>query len=451
MPVEPIDDTRICVVGTGYVGLTLAAVLGQAGLSVVGIDRDEQVARQLQAGKTHFHEAGLEPLVRELVADGRLQVDTDIRVAADCSTFIIAVGTPIDASGNVDLAALTQAGTAIADVMPPDALVILRSTVKVGVTTGLMRSILEASGKPFDLAFCPERTVEGKALEELRQLPQIVGGATPRAAERAATLFSRITDTVLPVSSVGVAEVIKLVDNTARDIGFAVANEVARFCDRLGIDAIEVIRQGAHDYPRTLLSMPGPVGGPCLSKDPYIFFRSTDDPDAMPRLAVTARDVNRSVPAHAADAMLAWLNGKGVPLSGLRIGLLGMAFKGRPATDDIRGTTTLDVRDALQAALGDAAFVAWDPVVRPEAISALGIEAAQNVEEAFAGSTIVVIANNHPIWPSLDFPALAKHLRAPGVIYDLWNSFEGSPLQLPDAVGYIALGRHGYPVEGSNR
>ena len=143
----------------------------------------------------------------------------------------------------------------------------MRSTVKIGTTRNLVHPVLEASGKRFDLAFCPERTVEGQALEELRWLPQIVGGETLDVTVRAGQLFQFLTPTVVRVSSVETAEMVKLVDNSQRDVHFAYSNEVARVCDVIGISAAEVIQAGKRGYPRTNLPMPGPVGGPCLEKD----------------------------------------------------------------------------------------------------------------------------------------------------------------------------------------
>ncbi|MCR9176405.1 MAG: nucleotide sugar dehydrogenase [Alphaproteobacteria bacterium] len=443
------EDQRICIVGMGYVGLTLAASLGEIGLQVTGIERNPITVDQLRTGSAHIHEVGLQPLIKRLIGQGSLRISSDMSDAEGCTVFIISVGTPIGADGQIDLSALAAAAASVATVMPPGALVSLRSTVKVGVTRGLVRETLAASGKPFDLSFCPERTLEGRALEELRRLPQIVSGLTEEAAIRSSRLFSRITPAIVRVSSVETAEVIKLVDNTHRDITFSISNEIAQFCDTAGIDAIEVIRQGAQGYERTNLPMPGPVGGPCLSKDPYIFVESFRRGDQAPQIAATARAVNRSVPAHLAKAAFNWLERAGGATRTPRILLLGMAFKGRPETDDLRGTTTLDVRDALASTFAGAQFLAWDPVVRPEAIEAIGVDAEARLEDAFEGADLVVMANNHPIWSSLELSRLAASMNRPALVYDLWNNFERRTLSLPTGVTYMSLGRHCNPVDGT--
>lgn len=444
-----VDTNKVCIIGMGYVGLTLAGTLGEVSVEVIGIDRNEAIIATLNSGRCHLHEVGLQPLIARLIAAGRLRFSTDVRVARDCSIFIIAVGTPVVAGGGVDLTALTDAITAVAEVMPPDSLVVLRSTVQVGATDGLVNDILRASGKPFELAFCPERTIEGQALAELRRLPQIIGGLTDCAVMRASQLFSLLTPAIVKVSSAATAEVIKLVDNTSRDIGFSVANEIAMFCDRMSIDAVEVIRQGAQGYERVSLPLPGPVGGPCLSKDPLIFVQSMVPSGRTPVLAATARAVNKSVPAHVAEEVSRWASwSASSSASALRVVLLGMAFKGRPETDDLRGTTTLDVQAALAEQIPRVRFVAWDPVVKPEAIRATGIAPAESMEAAFDQADIVVIANNHPIWSRIDLPQLASRMTNPGLVYDLWNNFERRTLSLPAGITYVSLGRHCKPIVG---
>lgn len=131
-----------------------------------------------------------------------------------------------------------------------------------------------------------------------------------------------------------------------------------------------------------------------------------------------------------------------------RIALLGMAFKGKPETDDLRGTTTLDVRDAAATVFENPTFVAWDPVVRPQAIEAVGVAAVDELGDAIQGADLVVIANNHPIWPSIDLTVLSQRMNRPGLIYDLWNNFDAKSVSLPDTVGFQSLGRHGVSSGG---
>ncbi len=139
-----------------------------------------------------------------------------------------------------------------------------------------MLPILQEVGVPFEIAFCPERTIEGNALAELRRLPQIVGADKVETAMRATRLFMETTPTVVRVRSIEAAEMVKLIDNTSRDLIFAFSNEIAQACDAVGVSAIEVINAGKLGYPRTNLPLPGPVGGPCLTKDPYILAQSVE-------------------------------------------------------------------------------------------------------------------------------------------------------------------------------
>ena len=270
--------TRVVVVGLGYVGLTLAVALAQRGLQVVGLERRAEVVDMTNRGQPHFSEAGLAKALASVVESGHLVACTVLDPAARADYYIITVGTPLIAGTTMPrLDMIEAASREVAEHMGEGASVILRSTVKLGTTRQVVRPILAASGKQFHLSMCPERTLEGAAMQELAVLPQVVSGETPRAADLAAGLFSRLTSTIMRVSSLEAAEMIKLIDNTSRDVRFAFANEVARACDAAGINAGEVIRVGKFGYPRTDVALPGLVGGPCLEKDPHILMASLAD------------------------------------------------------------------------------------------------------------------------------------------------------------------------------
>ena len=238
--------------------------------------------------------------------------------------------------------------------------------------------------------------MEGQALRELRYLPQIVGAMDAMVATRAAQLFAFLTPTVVRVSDPETAEMIKLIDNAKRDVIFGYANEVARMCDAIGISAAEVIRSGRFGYSRTDLPMPGPVGGPCLSKDSHILGASLTAFGVVPEITLAARRVNERQPAEIASFLASFSKTSLRLPPAPRIAVLGVAFKGQPETDDVRGTTAIALRSALSERFPNATFTAYDPISDAELTSSLGFEPAASLETAFERAHLVVIHNNHP-------------------------------------------------------
>jgi UDP-N-acetyl-D-mannosaminuronic acid dehydrogenase len=436
-------DRSVCIFGQGYVGLTLAAVMADVGFDVLGTEIRDDVLSLLQKGKAHFHEPGLDNLVGKLVSRGRLRFKKHVEASDKPTVFIVTVGTPLGADGRVNLSSIQNVSTEIAKHLKQSDMVIMRSTVKLGTTRRIVIPILDSAGVEYDAAFCPERTLEGQALPELRHLPQIVGSVSPRARIRAAQLFSFLTPTVVQVSSLETAETIKLVDNTQRDVAFAFANEVARICDAVGVSAREVIQSGKLGYPRTNLPLPGPVGGPCLEKDPHIMAEGLRELGLEPEITMAARRINERQPVETVDEIKRWLTGKPDCPDQPVITLAGLAFKGRPATDDLRGTMARPILAALRAAFPRAEYRAFDAVVDDETIGReFQLEPMASLEQAFDGANLVVLANNHPCFAGMPVEQLAERMAAPGLIYDYWNNFDGPELKLPDGIRYMALGSH---------
>jgi nucleotide sugar dehydrogenase len=436
-------DRTVCIFGQGYVGLTLAAVMADIGFDVIGTEIRDDVLACLRKGKAHFHEPGLDELVGKLVARGRLRFKKHLERGDKPTVFIVTVGTPLGADGKVNLSSIQNVSDEIAKNLKQGDMVVMRSTVKLGTTRRIVIPILDSAGVDYDVAFCPERTLEGQALPELRHLPQIVGSVSPRARIRAAQLFSFLTPTVVQVSSLETAETIKLVDNTQRDVAFAFANEVARICDAIGVSAREVIQSGKLGYPRTNLPLPGPVGGPCLEKDPHIMVEGLREVGLEPEITIAARRVNERQPAETVAEIRRWLESKpnfpGRPV----VTLAGLAFKGRPATDDLRGTMARPILAALHEAFPQGRYRGFDAVVPADIVQlAFDLTPAATLEEAFDDANLVVLANNHPCFAGMPVERLAERMAAPGLIYDYWNNFDGPELKMPDGVRYMALGSH---------
>lgn len=443
---ENFPDRSVCIVGLGFVGVTLSAVMADCGFDVYGIEIRDEVLEMLRKGDPHFHEPGLADLLKRVIKQGRFRVAQHIPTGISSRVFFITVGTPLGPGKKVRLDMIKNVTEEVSEHLKDGDMVILRSTVKLGTTRKIVIPILEKSGKKFDLAFCPERTVEGYAMTELRQLPQIVGGMNLASTVRAAQLFQFITPSVVQVSDLETAEMIKLVDNSHRDVYLAYGNEVARMCDAMGMSAAEVIQMGRLGYPRTNVYMPGPVGGPCLEKDPHILAEGLEEFGIIPEISAAARLVNERQPREVI-AYIAEIIKKlpGFPKQPV-ISLLGIAFKGRPETDDLRGTMARPIFNEIKKQFPEATFLGFDPVVPKKIIAEFGLQPCEKLEDAFHGAHLVLILNNHPLFGKMNLEELAAGLKKPAVVYDFWSNFSGRELSLPDGVGYMALGSHGRAI-----
>lgn len=419
-----VQHYDVGVVGLGYVGLTLATVLAEVGNRVMGVERRQEIVDLTNAGTPHFSETGLPEALGRVTRSGGLTVRQTLLEDTTCDVYIITVGTPLDSAGVARLDMIEAATREVASNMRDGALIILRSTVKIGTTREVVSPILEATGKNFSIAMCPERTLEGRALQELRELPQIVGADDQAVADRAAGVFRKLTSSIVQVSSPEAAEILKLVDNTYRDVRFAFANEVARVCDSYGVNAFEVITSGKLGYERTNVPLPGLVGGPCLEKDPHILFQSARERGIELEITRAGRQVNERQPYETVDFITEEARRRELP-EDAKVAVMGLAFKGIPATDDLRGSMTLKVLDALSQTWPNAKIVLFDPVIPSEELreQMRGYEVADSVPEAVVGAAVVIIANNHPEL-GLRAPAELDEMMFPGgFIYDYWNHF----------------------------
>jgi len=431
------------IVGLGYVGLTLATVLAEAGNSVIGIEKRKDLVDLTNEGVPHFTETGLPDALAGVTKSQKLVAAEKFDDSFTCGTYIITVGTPLAPDGVARVDMIEAAARDIAANMRDGALVILRSTVKIGTTRDVVSPILAASGKKFDIAMCPERTLEGKALQELRELPQIVGADDQAVADRAAAVFRRLTSSIVLVSGIETAEIIKLVGNTFRDVQFAFANEVARVCDAFGVSAHEVISAGKLGYNRTNIPLPGLVGGPCLEKDPHILMESARTRGISLEITGAGRLVNERQPQETVDFISSEIERR--ELAGpLKINILGMAFKGQPETSDLRGSMSIKVLDALKKAYPDAQIGVYDPITPQEVLAAEfpDEQVFSRFGDAVSGASVVVIANNHPSLGTISPRTINEFMSPDGFVYDYWNHFSHLPTsELGDS--YFAVGRRG--------
>lgn len=418
---------HIVVLGLGYVGLTLALVLADEGFRVTGVDIDEARIKSLKEGESYVHEVGLPEMLREQL-NKNFYPSTQMPEGGD--VYIISVGTPVtrDADGKPLLITkyLQDASEIIAKNLRPGNLVILRSTVPIGTSRDFVAPVIEKisglqAGKDFHLAFAPERTAEGKAIQELRELPQIIGGINTDSAEATVALFRELTPAIVRVESLEAAEMAKLINNTFRDVVFSYANQVARIAAHFNIDVVSTINAANRGYPRDKVPLPSPgVGGPCLTKDPYIFASVAENLHMSETLFVHGRRINESMHNFVAEGVLNQLKKLGKDPKKCKLLVCGLAFKGNPETGDIRNSTALDIIEELKMKVGS--IQGHDAVATAEEIKAFGIAPA-SLPADFEGKDAVLFLNNHKSYISTDIYSMVRSMNENPVIYDGWHLF----------------------------
>jgi len=431
---------KVAIIGLGYAGLTLAVSLAEVGFQVVGWEADPRVRGNLQKGVSHVYEPGLESLLSAQLTDGRLTIAASDLAIRDCHVYIVTVSTPC-LDGVPNLTFLRQAVQMTSDYLKAGDLIILRSTVPVGTCRTLVKETIEGTtslqvGSDISIAFAPERTVEGRALEELRTLPQIIGGYDQWSLESASRIFNRLTSTVVNMKSLEEAELIKLINNASRDLSFAFANEIALICEQYNHDAFKVIEAANLGYPRNTIASPSPgVGGSCLKKDPY--FLSSLCPPHFPDLASVGRQINELMPEQVCRRLTRALKEMGKLPGEARIFILGFAFKGEPETTDLRDSPTLQVVELLRGQVDR--IMGFDPLVPSRDLEAAGID-WRSIEDGFSQVDAVLFMNNHREFSKLDVYKLIKTMKLPSVFFDGWHLFNPEEIEKIDGVRYMGLG-----------
>jgi UDP-N-acetyl-D-mannosaminuronic acid dehydrogenase len=388
-----VNFQKICILGLGYIGLPTASTFATHGLNVVGVDIDPRIIEALRSGKIHIHEPGLGTVLEAALESGNLTVSTE---PEDADAFLIAVPTPfyLDKHGEyngrqyklADMRAVTSATEAIIPHLRKGNLVVLESTSPPRTTTDLVAPILERSGlkagSDFFLCYSPERVLPGQILRELIENARVVGGITPESAKAGRDLYATFVKGDIIETDATTAEMVKLMENTTRDVNIAIANEFSRLAEKFGVDVWEAISL-ANRHPRINILNPGPgVGGHCISVDPWFFVEAA--PDLTP-LIYQAREVNDAQP-HYVLAKVRQVVGS---LNEKKIAALGLAYK--PDVDDLRESPATEVVHLLQQA--GAQVKAWEPF-KPDA-DLPGIDMACTLEEAILEAETLLLLVSH--------------------------------------------------------
>ena len=411
---------RIGIVGLGYVGLTLAIAAASHGIDVYGKEINPWIKECLSKGKAHFFEPGLDELIGE--CQGKtFHVCDEFPKDMEFDAFVITVGTPLKkGSKDPNFDYIKSALESICSTYDGSQCVILRSTVSVGTTRKIvmpfLTEMLGVSDNDVYVSMCPERTVEGKAIEELQHLPQVVSGNNETALEIAKKLFLSITDSVVEADSLEEAEIIKLYCNVYRDVHFSIGNAFCLAAQKFGLDGMSAIRKANEGYNRASIPSPGFVAGPCLEKDGYIL--TCNMKDGLDRDFIMA---GRHINEYLEEAVVQWVEKYIKDKQKEKIVLTGMAFKGKPETSDLRGSSSVNIAVKLKQKGYEIRL--HDFVAYKDEMEALKVgKVFTDLGDACKGATAVLILNDHPKYEELPLDEFSLEANGTLRIMDAWGA-----------------------------
>ena len=405
----------VCILGLGYIGLPTAAMFASSGMRVFGVDVNEEIISILNNGGIHIQEPGLGELIKEVIVKGNLSYSS---TPQEADTFIIAVPTPFfhdqyaqykDKQYKIaDMSYVQSAAEMIVPFLRKGNLVILESTSPPKTTIDLVKPILEKSGllagEDFFLSYSPERVLPGQILKELVENSRVMGGINEESSQRGRDLYSSFVEGEIYLTDSTTAEMIKLMENTFRDVNIALANEFLRLADRFGVNVWEAISL-ANQHPRVKILQPGPgVGGHCISVDPWFLVEGAPD---LANLIYEARKVNDSQPDYVINVMKEKIG----DLKGKRIAALGLAYK--PDVDDLRESPAVEICNKL--VLLGAIVNAFEPNCPGKIIqNNKGFSVFKTLSETLQASEVIIILVNHKSFQNLEEMLLQNES------YDKW-------------------------------
>lgn len=411
---------RTGVVGLGYVGLPLAVELGKAGFHATGIDLDERKIQAIADGRSYIPDVATAD-VQALRAAGRLDATTDFAAVGQLDTINICVPTPLRKTKDPDMSYIVSAVEGIAKHLHPGMLIVLESTTYPGTTDEVVQPMLESTGLKagvdFFLAFSPERVDPGNPTFQTHNVPKVVGGVTPTCSSLAAALYGAAIETIVPVSSTRVAEMVKLLENTFRAVNIGLVNELALMCDRMNIDVWEVV-DAAKTKPFGFMAFyPGPgLGGHCIPIDPFYLSWKAKQTGFDPRFIELAGHINAGMPHYVIEKVADALNTRRKAINGSSILVAGVAYK--RDIDDVRESPALDVLGLLHAKGAKVAYA--DPFIAEvparDWSGRFDLKAADMSRGALRGYDCVVIVTDHK---AFDYDAMLNEV---DVIVDTRNA-----------------------------
>ena len=409
-----LKDTKIGVIGLGYVGLPLARLFSTK-FPTVGFDMNQRRVDALMAG----HDATLEvsdELLQEAIGKHGFVCTTDLEKIRDCNLYIVAVPTPVDENNRPDLQPLWGASETVGKVISKGDVVVYESTVYPGVTEEECLPVVEkVSGLRFNVDFfagySPERINPGDKLHTVEKIKKVTSGSTPEVADYVDAVYNAVlVNGTHKAPSIRVAEASKIIENSQRDVNIAFMNELAKIFNAMGIDTHDVIEAASSKWNFIKLS-PGLVGGHCISVDPYYLIQKAQVYGVLPRVMYNARRLNDGMGAYVANQVIKCMNMKGVMVKDAKILILGITFKEN--CPDIRNTKVVDIYHTLQEYTGN--ITVCDPWAAPERVEKeYGIEVARELPGERFDAVILAVA--HREFQDIDVRSLVHE---GGVVYDV--------------------------------
>ena len=393
---------KVCVIGQGYIGLPTAALFARNHCEVVGVDVNEKMIENLNNGIIHIEEPGISDIIKQALKNKVYKASLKPEKA---DAFIITVPTPyIVENYSCDLSYVINACESIIPCLEKDNVVIVESTIAPMSTDEIIKPIFEKAGftigKDLYLAHCPERVLPGKIIEELIHNDRIIGGVTQKCSKKASEVYGQFVEGELMLTEAKTAELSKCMENTFRDVNIALANELAKICSEIGVNALDVIKM-ANKHPRVNLHSPGPgVGGHCLAIDPYFIYAKAPETAKIIKLA---RDTNNSMPEFVCD------NVRKIIKKG-KIAVLGVSYKGN--TGDDRESPAYEIIANLEK---DYEIAIHDPHIdNPDFIS---------FKDAVIDADLILILCDHNEFKNLDYTIIHENT----IIFDTKNIIYKAP------------------------
>lgn len=401
----------ICVIGLGYIGLPTSVMFAKHGFNVHGVDVNEKIVQTLSNKELHIEEPGLKEALIEAVDSGHLTFST---TPIEADAFIIAVPSPITDVKKANLDYIISGTESIVDYVKKGSLVVLESTVPPRTVEDVMVPILEKTNldvnKDIYIAHSPERVIPGKIFEELENNDRIIGGLTKEAAELTKKLYKSFVKGNIHLTDATTAELVKVIENTYRDINIAFANELAKISEKIGVNAWEAI-QLANYHPRVNIHQPGPgVGGHCIAVDPWFLVEQQPE---LAKMIALARNTNDNMPSYVVDEIITIA--KENQVASPKVALLGLSYKGN--VDDMRESPSLTVMDNLKQAGLD--YHVYDPFIHDVRVN----NQTLSLENTIDGADIVVILTDHKEFKEYD-PSIIGSSMGNKLILDTKNCLD---------------------------
>lgn len=403
---------NICIVGMGYIGLPTATMFSLYGHNVIGVDINEELVDKLNEGKITIEEENLEKLVANVVNEGKLISSTTPKEA---DMFVISVPTPIKEDKSADMRYVISATKSIAKYLKKGNIVVLESTSPVGTTEEIIKPIIEESGfevgEDILLGYCPERVIPGRIIYELKNNDRVIGGINEKSAKEIKKIYKTIVDADIYLTNCKTAEACKLMENIYRDVNIALSNEILLICDKLGINAWEVIEH-SNKHPRVNLHMPGPgVGGHCLAVDPWFI---VGQPLNTSKIIKYSREVNDFMPTYVYKSVEQILNEK----DDKNITILGITYKAN--IGDIRESPIIKLINLLLE--NNHTVKVFDPFVEDFYLN------NNDIISACQNSDLLILGVNHDCFKHLPLDAIKKEMRG-NIVFDTRNYLDKEEIE----------------------